>query len=217
MHWAQSPEPVLGYRSATAADSDLVPIIALLRLVCSEWLTLIEYIKARLTQVDWEITHPDDFLVQRQIDSILNKLHTWRRLVPVYKTMLADTNSFLPFLVTSDGTDASARSPLHAYDREITLALEQMEEFDKRIDRLTTVVTSAISLVDSRRVQRLTVLASLFVPLSLVGTLFSMSGDVREIGATFGYWAALSFFLLAVQIAWILHTSSRYSSKRKKS
>lgn len=61
-------------------------------MVCTEWLTLVEYIKTRLSQVDWEIAFPQDFLAKdEQIERALFKLHYWRRVVPVYRAMLADT------------------------------------------------------------------------------------------------------------------------------
>lgn len=69
-----------------------IPTQALLHLVCTEWLTLVDYIKTRLNQVDWEIAFPGNFLAKdEQIEKALFKLHYWRRVVPVYRTMLAET------------------------------------------------------------------------------------------------------------------------------
>ncbi|KAI0191470.1 hypothetical protein EV127DRAFT_387712 [Xylaria flabelliformis] len=199
MYWAQRPN-VFGKRPlSSASDVGYTPVVALLSLVCAEWLTLSEYIKTRLSQVDWEITHPKEFLTQNQIDTILRKLHTWRRLVPLYREMLTETklrmfHSDYPGFMTSNQLDT--------YNSEFGLVLAQMEEYEERIDRLTAVVMSSISILDSRRTEHLTLLATLFVPLSLVGTLFSMSDDIAGIGATFGYWAAASLFLLGVLFLW---------------
>lgn len=69
-----------------------IPTQALLHLVCTEWLTLVDYIKTRLNQVDWEIAFPGNFLAKdEQIEKALGKLHYWRRVVPVYRAMLAET------------------------------------------------------------------------------------------------------------------------------
>lgn len=69
-----------------------LPTQALLHMVCNEWLTLLEYIKTRLMQIDWAIAFPDKFLTKdEQIEEALQKLHHWRRVVPVYRTMLTDT------------------------------------------------------------------------------------------------------------------------------
>lgn len=69
-----------------------LPTQALLHLVGTEWLTLVDYIKTRLNQVDWEIAFPGNFLAKdEQIEKALGKLHYWRRVVPVYRAMLAET------------------------------------------------------------------------------------------------------------------------------
>ncbi|KAK0619558.1 hypothetical protein B0T14DRAFT_210231 [Immersiella caudata] len=193
LFWAKRPDAVLG--ETTPANASNVPTISLLRLVSAEWLTMSQYIKTRLSQIDWEITHPKEFLTQTQFDIILNKLHTWRRLVPQFRDMIAETQIRL-------FENAPHPSPLDPFRVEFRLILKQMEEYESRIDRLTMVVTSAISIADSRRVERLTILAMLFVPLSLVGTLFSMSDNVAEIGDTFGYWAVASTFCVAVLFGW---------------
>ncbi|RWA11589.1 hypothetical protein EKO27_g3490 [Xylaria grammica] len=214
MYWAQRPN-VFKPPSSSAPDMNRVPELALLRLVCAEWLTLSEYIKTRLSQIDWEVTHPKEFLTQTQIDTILKKLHTWRRLVPLYREMLSETKSRLSHATSPSPKVSASTGPdlLTAYKDEFGLVLEQMEEYEKRIDRLTGVVTSAISIMDSRRVERLTLLATLFVPLSLVASLFSMSEDITEIGVTFGYWAAASLFLLIVLLLWAWLTGSQSHRK----
>jgi len=166
-----------------------------------------QHIKTRLSQIDWEITHPKEFLTQIQIDIILNKLHTWRRLVPLYREMITETSlrvfrSHEKWQLPSPPSCSTPPGPLDPFRDEFYLVLGQMEEYERRIDRLTTVVTSAISIVDSRRVERLTFLAMLFAPLSLVGTLFSMSDDITGIRNTFGWWAAASAACVAVMFGW---------------
>ena len=217
VYWAQRPEVVLGYKPTQPADAHLVPAVAICRLACSEWQTMSQYIKTRLSQIDWEITHPKEFVTQKEIDPILSKLHTWRRLVPQYREMLYETYTrvfkypnHVPAPNTSGNATTASNNSTHpaleTFRNEFKLVLSQLEEYEKRIDRLTTVVTSAISILDSRRVERLTYLAMLFVPLSLVGTLFSMSDDITEIKFTFGYWAAASTVCIIALYAWTLWT-----------
>ena len=203
MFWAQKPNAVFAHSQANITDVQCTPIFALLRLVCAEWLTLSQYIKTRLCQVDWEITHPKEFLTQTKIDSILKKLHTWRRLVPTYREMLLDTTSrVFQRLDHTDQYGTDVKNSFNAFKDEFGLVLHQMEEYEDRIDRLTAVVTSAINIVDSRRAERLTFLATVFLPLSLVATLFAMSDNIDKIKYTFGYWAAASFALLLMLVLW---------------
>lgn len=106
LYWASRPEAFdFGHKSRggeggeggadpSSSSSSLVciPTQALLHLVCTEWLTLVDYIKTRLNQVDWEIAFPGNFLAKdEQIELALGKLHYWRRVVPVYRAMLAET------------------------------------------------------------------------------------------------------------------------------
>lgn len=163
-----------------------------------------QYIKTRLSQVDWELIHPREFLGHHRFYTILNKLHTWRRLVPVYREMLYTTTLHMEFFLNREGKQSEnvQDEPFMEYLNEFRLILRQMDEYEERIDRLTAVTTSTINMVDSHRIKLLTGLATIFLPLSLIGTLFSMSENVDKLGATFGYWAAASVtvmcFLLLV-------------------
>lgn len=69
-----------------------IPTQVLLHMVGTEWLTLVEYLKTRVNQIEWEIAFPDHFLTKdEQIEKALGKLHYWRRVVPIYRAMLAET------------------------------------------------------------------------------------------------------------------------------
>lgn len=103
LHWATTPE-AFQFLNCAGSENDhhdgeptspspiCLPTQALLHMVCNEWLTLLEYIKTRLMQIDWAIAFPDGFLSKdEQIEQSLQKLHHWRRVVPVYRTMLTET------------------------------------------------------------------------------------------------------------------------------
>lgn len=104
LHWATTPEAFQFWDCAGSENNDhdgeptsspspiCLPTQALLHMVCNEWLTLLEYIKTRLMQIDWAIAFPDNFLTKdEQIDEALQKLHHWRRVIPIYRTMLTET------------------------------------------------------------------------------------------------------------------------------
>lgn len=216
IYWACRPDVFAFDGSGNSSSPICVPTQALLHLVCSEWLTMIDYIKTRLNQVDWEIAFPWDFLSKDdQIDRALTKLHQWRRVVPVYREMLADT--FLRvFRETAHPTkmqptnDGESRLPsaldrlmhtdcINAYKQDFSLVLSYMEEYQERIDRLTNVVTAVINMQDSRRgfkdnrnLQWLTWLATFFIPLSFVATMLSMSSDPYQLGESAKLWAEVS-------------------------
>lgn len=174
IYWAKRPD---NFNFGDSGDSGkpssaiCIPTQVLLHLVCTEWLTMVDYIKTRLNQVDWGIAFPNDFLEkEEQIDEHLTKLHHWRRVVPLYREMIAET--FLRvFRETAHPNRMHPGRSIHepvqklgsalqelmntecinAYQQDFALVLGYMEEFQNRIDRLTDVVTAVINMGDSRR------------------------------------------------------------------
>jgi hypothetical protein len=92
IYWAQRPDAFKKAHSDNSTSNVHVPVQALLHLVCAEWLTMAEYIKTRLGQVEWEISSPEHFLdTHKDVGDGLKKLHVWGRLVPLYRKMLSET------------------------------------------------------------------------------------------------------------------------------
>ena len=100
-----------------------------------------------------------------------------------------------------------------AYRPDFLRALSAIEECQRRLDRLTSVVTAIISIEDSRRgqqdnsnVARLTWLATAFIPLSYIASLFSMTTDLSSIKNTSKIYAATAvpLAILSLGLAWIL-------------
>ncbi|KAM0328628.1 hypothetical protein ACHAQA_005040 [Verticillium albo-atrum] len=223
VHWAQKPEcfpqPPLGSNPSRMH----LPMAALLHLVGSEWLLVIDYIKARLNIIDWELAYPKTFVQNpKDIDGRMRKLHAWRRFIPVFREMLSEmllrvfhTSTHID---TMRGGDFDARAwlehqpgaenhirhllpdvVLQPYKRDFALALDAMEEFQKRLERLTQLaVQTAIvddsrrSMADNRNLHRLTWLATLFLPLGFIATFLSMTPDVAELANTMRVWASIA-------------------------
>ncbi|KAI1367169.1 hypothetical protein F5Y08DRAFT_326799 [Xylaria arbuscula] len=177
--WAQQknlcPNP-----NANDAAHAVVPIQVLLHLICSEWITMSDYIKTRLNQLDWEIIKPQFFRLDKVgVANMLEKLHMWRRLVPLYREMVSETtrhvdqfSSRIETLVatleststeessqttansltmTNSSTNPAHRSLISHYDPDFKRIKEQLEEYQNRIDQLTAVVTAVISIDNSQR------------------------------------------------------------------
>jgi hypothetical protein len=102
------------------------------------------------------------------------------------------------------------QGPINALRDDFSRVLSYMEEYQQRIDRLTSVVTAIISIDDSRRSQddnrnvaRLTWLATFFIPLSFIATLFSMQADISLLSETIKWYfaAALPTAILSLGLA----------------
>lgn len=233
MYWAEDPKRLnLNPADSLSADPNKkaqnihAPIQILLQLICAEWLTVADYIKARLCQIDWEIAFPESFIDgEHDINFPLKKLHMWRRFVPLYREMLSETlenvfrfschrNVMKDFAAESHlcscasrhayGTEKLPPGAIAMYRDDFERALAQMKEYQERIDRLTNVVMASIGIKDSERAMsdnrnlgRLSWLATLFLPFSLVATTFCMQLDVSSITTETVKW----YFITAVPLA----------------
>lgn len=168
-----------------------------------------DYIKARLNQLDWEIVKPEFFgRGKKGVNDMLEKLHMWRRLVPLYREMVSETIRHVDQfsgriqvpMASCKSTDDEQHMLISHYKLDLAHVKSQLEEYQNRIDQITSVVTAVISIDNSRRglqdnrnIGRLTWLATFFIPLSLVAGILSMQSDVRDISRnTFKVYFATS-------------------------
>lgn len=104
-------------------------------------------------------------------------------------------------------SSSTPEGPITALRPDFRLVLSYMEEHQQRIDRLTSVVAAVISIRDSRRgladnrnLARLTWLATFFIPLSFVASLFSMQQDITELTETIKWYFAAALPLAAISL-----------------
>ncbi|KAF5985553.1 hypothetical protein FCOIX_2047 [Fusarium coicis] len=183
--------------------------------VCGEWLTFADYLNARLNQIDWGIVNPSFFPESGGTDhqkQSLRKLHFWRRWVPQARDMLQATMS----QVTDDEQRGFAES-FKLYKGDLEIIKKRLEDYETRIDRLSTVVNSTISLTDASNTSKLTILASFFIPPSLVAALLSMNMDpLIGLGDSLKWWAVASVVAVAIlfTIGYLLKTRKAESLKK---
>lgn len=222
IHSAQRPQS-LRFATTDTQSFPHLPVLALLRLVASEWLIISEYIKTRLGQIEWEIYYPEHFLERGGIvDTPLRNLHAWRRLVPLYQEMLTESlqNVFrAPFHPVGDidspntmappAGSSSQTSPTvdEGMKGDFARTLEYMEKYLLQIDRLSALAPAIITIsdirdtkVENRNLARLTWLATFFIPLTFVTGLFSMTEDVRGLRETFKWFAAIGIPVAFISI-----------------
>lgn len=276
IYWAQNPQV---FSPPPGAPQEHLPVQTLLHLIGSEWLTMCDYIKTRLNQIDLETVDPVHFAEKQQVDVALEKLHMWRRFIPLYREMVSETlqhvfqfpcyaglvspgqartgttipsttarppGASCPAQTTSYkkssgqghtsstpgvGQEEAARAralassaPIQAYEQDFKLVLKYLEEYQMRIDRLTSVVTAVMAVDDTRRaindarnIGRLTWLATFFIPFSVVAGIFSMQ-DLSGISLDTirVYFATtIPFAIFTVAIAWALHSPAVHRWMRR--
>ncbi|QGI63794.1 hypothetical protein CEK26_007745 [Fusarium fujikuroi] len=192
-----------------------IPIQCLLHLVCGEWLTFADYLNARLNQIDWGIVNPSFFPESGGTDhqkQSLRKLHFWRRWVPQARDMLQATMSQV-----LDGKGNEVEKSFRLYQDDLEIIKKRLEDYETRIDRLSTVVNSTISLTDASNTSKLTILASFFIPPSLVAALLSMNMDpLIGLGNSLKWWAVASVVAVTIlfTIGYLLKTKKAESLKK---
>jgi Mg2+ and Co2+ transporter CorA len=95
--------------------------------------------------------------------------------------------------------------------------LAAVNVLQERVDRLTGIVTSEIGIEDSRRglqenhnMARLTWLATIFIPLSFISSMYSMNEDITALSKTYGWYfcTAVPFTLGVMYIGWMVGRES---------
>jgi Mg2+ and Co2+ transporter CorA len=206
--------------------------------ICAEWLIVCDYVKARLSQIEWELEMPRLFRSKGDaIDTSLKRLHTWRRQIPVFREMVIETlEHALPAAARltkpSSQPSMAPTSPLSVrstLSNKFVIDFDNLEGFEdivpdfkrvlaavnilqERVDRLTSIVTSEISIEDSRRgleenhnMARITWLATIFIPLTFISGLYSMNESVEALKTTYGWYfcTAVPFTLIVMAIGWV--------------
>ena len=204
LHWAQN---------SITRDKAQLPADVLLRLILAEWQAMTDYINTRLNQISWEIEHPNHFGTGDR-RSALDKLHIWRRWVPVCREMLSETLRQGNEYQLWNPSGQEGQGVMQQYAADFKLSLGFMEEYQQRIDNLTAVVTAVISIEDAERnaqdsknVRNLTILATLFIPPTFFATLFSMTdGPLSELSHAMKWWAVASVpsIILLLFTFWLL-------------
>ncbi|KAI1380840.1 hypothetical protein F4677DRAFT_200072 [Hypoxylon crocopeplum] len=183
----------------------------ILQIICAEWLTLSRYVTARLGQIEWEIERPDFRIEKKDLqkesmnfNTSLQKLHTWRRRLPLYRSMVADTRTKL-FPDPDPGLDNL--DCIGELRKDFAIVAGHIDDLLSRTERIAAVATAVTAIEESRRaieqnkaLGRLTYLAVIFAPLSFVSSFFSMSNNVSELSQTF--WV---YFCVAIPVSCLVY------------
>ena len=173
-----------------------------LMMVCAEWSTLVKYATTRLTQLEWEIENPDLQDNKGGLQVTIGKLHTWRRRLPIFRTLVSEG---LENVVKRENFMASPQNLVHDLQKDFEILLSNIETLQVRADRIMAVVTAVMSIEESKKafeqnrsLARLTWLAITFAPLSFITGLFSMNGELSTLVSTFRVYFAVALPLTAL-------------------
>jgi Mg2+ and Co2+ transporter CorA len=215
-------EDVIHY-TASISEQDIIGLLthpnnlslAILNIIGAEWLSVLKYLTTRLTQIEWELEHPDFRTPPYGLDGSLRRLHPWRRGIPVYRAMI---NEVLQTVLRETNPVPTLSTHLAKLRADFQIILAEIDILDKRIESMINVATAIISLDENKRamrqnqnLSRLTYLAVIFVPMSFVSSLFSMTTDLSLLTQTFWVYfvVAVPITVLALGVADWIHVKSR--------
>jgi Mg2+ and Co2+ transporter CorA len=209
-------EVIRSTMSMSISDIKKLPVepenlsLAILGIVGAEWLTVIKYLTTRLTQIEWELKNPNIRTPNYDIEISLKHLHPWRHNLPVYHTMV---NEVLQTVLQDTILTHTPGTHLSKLRFDFQVILDEIERLEKQFESVNNVLTALISIDDNKRalmqlmenrdLSRLTYLAVIFVPMSFVSSLFSMTPDLSSLRQTIWVYFAVSvpLTLLALSIA----------------
>lgn len=106
--WTQRMSPVADVPCIFANPAVMAYRMA--QIVCAEWLTVTDYITTRLGQIEWELENPSFRQNARDTLPSLTKLHPWRRVIPLYRTMFSSSQSRLFHTAPTDQVAMASNS-----------------------------------------------------------------------------------------------------------
>ncbi len=223
IYWARKAKQTSPQSSTARGANTQIALHILQRLICPEWLLITQYIRARLGQIEWEVTIPKAAFIS---EGVLKKLNVSGRLISLYREMLTDSIQILSLQLP--GHTIAAENPcsckcsverraedpdalaILAFQNEFKRVLSSLEVYQQRINGWVTAMINIQDARDGRQdnknVARLTWLATFFIPLSFMASLFSMQADIGSLTETYKVYfgAALPFAFVSLGVAWFL-------------
>jgi len=199
-----------------------------LMLVCAEWYTVAKYATTRLSQLEWEIENPRFQVDSGGLQTTIDKLHTWRRRLHIYRALVSDV---LEKVINHENFMGNPDNNVKDLQRDFEIVLSSVEGLQIRADRIMAVVTAVMSIEESRKaveqnrsLAQLTWLAVTFIPLSFTTSLFSMNSDLSTLTGTFRIFFAVAIPLTAIvlfltrfaRVGLDIEWSERYQQARRR-
>ncbi|KAH7122119.1 hypothetical protein B0J13DRAFT_589427 [Dactylonectria estremocensis] len=163
--------PLLGFSSLnpTILDVGYYPV----RLVLSEWSVYTLLISRYFKYYEYSLND----MAHRLHDDDIIDLQRWRRRSKQSQQKLSVLAAFISYWTQQD-----AKQEWAVVLDDVHHVRQQLKYYSQSLEQIVMVATSMVQLFDSRRsileavnVRRLTYIALVFVPLSWVASLFSMS------------------------------------------
>ena len=181
-----------------------------LKIVTSEWIKYMSLMQHCVKQYEYSVRDVHLRLQDNEIlDADLHSLQSWRRRASQSLQKLRTLTEFTRYWSTKETS-----SGIEAWDlmiRDFEYITAKIEAYSRQLEAVLPVVMSLVQILESRRssaeaanIKQLTFVALIFVPLSYVATLFSMSDKYAPSNSAF--WV---YFVVAVPLSLLVLAIAR--------
>lgn len=183
-----------------------------LRIVAGEWMNYVAVMHRSIKTFEYAKKQKNSFTDDLdKLDKDLRALQAWRRRSMASKQKVQAATALVKAWLQTPEVSPSLETV--ATDMEYISA--SIVECGARLEQMIPVVTSLVQIVDSRRafaetanISRLTILALVFVPVTFIASLFSMSSDYAPGGPLF--WV---YFVVAIPVTIVVFLIARPPTK----
>jgi hypothetical protein len=173
-----------------------------LKIIVAEWVNFANLMHYAVENLEYSIEGLSVTASELQgLESNIRTLQGWRRRTASSLNKMRS----LAREVESLRSDSPFSETWESLIGDIEHVVSRIDIYGRRFDAMVPVITSFIQIVESRRsfaetksITRLSYLALIFVPLTFVCSLFSMSGDLAPGKQEFWIYFAVAIPLVAV-------------------
>lgn len=196
-----------------------------LKIVIKEWLSAVQYMAVKVGEMEWMCRAPNYAENPAFLELSAREADPWRLTIKFYKEWVRDMLEHISIIATNKNNTGT--SPLADSSQETTAdpgglqivapdlqrILRKLDEISERIERLSVMASSAITLEETRRSRSalqqnrslglLSFLATIFLPLNFATSFLSMSPDFSASQNTFRLFFAIGIPLTVIVISFI--------------
>jgi hypothetical protein len=210
-HWTIGHPPMFEHENPSLASLSYYP----LKIVAAEWVNYIAVMAFSIRE------HERSPKLSADLVNELEKLNTDVRLLQAWSRRALSTQVKMRQVLRFISLHEDQNNPCGAWTairEDYEFISVEVANHASRLESMIPITMSFVQLIESRRslaetenVARLTVLALVFVPLSYVATLFSMSDNFRPGGELFWVYfvVAVPLTLTAILVAKVPLISAR--------
>lgn len=199
-YWTQRSHP------STARDAPKAAAFYAKKIVIATWVNALEYVQKGISVLEWRLhsvrksklpKNPREVHEDLEwLDGILTALHRWKWRCSVFCDLMDNNLTVLNIpLKDVDSLEKDAQDWIYIY-KKLTIWESRAKDLAASAYNSIALLESTKSISEAQAARLLAVLGTIFLPLSLVASILSMSSDFLPGRPQFWVYIAVSLPLL---------------------